>query len=83
MVESPAGAGSHSWGGLPQLGRAPTKSRTNMSWITHIPYDQSSGDLRDLYWFVDGIGWARLRTERRGRVIRDQVLIAFEPGATN
>ena len=36
--------------------------------------------FRDIGWFVKGMGWVRLRTERRGQVIRDAVLIAYEPG---
>lgn len=37
--------------------------------------------LRDIYWFVRGMGWVRIRTERDGRVIRDAVLESFRPGA--
>ena len=38
---------------------------------------------RDLAWFVQGMGWVRLRTERRGHAVRDAVLVAFEPGGMN
>jgi len=34
--------------------------------------------LRDLYWFADGIGWVRIRTERRGKVVRDAQLVGFD-----
>ncbi len=36
--------------------------------------------LRDIYWFSDGIGWVRIRTERRGKAVRDALLVGFEPG---
>jgi len=39
--------------------------------------------LRDLYWFAPGIGFARLRTERSGRVVRDARLKSFQPGTVN
>jgi len=39
--------------------------------------------LRDLYWFAPGIGFARLRTERKGRVVRDARLKSFQPGTVN
>jgi len=39
--------------------------------------------MRDLAWFVKGMGWVRLRTERRGKVIRDARLTAYEPGRMN
>jgi len=39
--------------------------------------------LRDVYWFAEGIGWARIRTEREGRVVRDARLVAFEPAGAN
>jgi len=39
--------------------------------------------LRDLYWYVEDIGWARIRTERHGRMIRDARLEEFEPGRAN
>lgn len=39
--------------------------------------------VRDLYWFVEGIGWARIRTEREGRVVRDARLVEFDPGRAN
>jgi hypothetical protein len=39
--------------------------------------------VRDLYWFVGGVGWVRIRTERRGRVVRDARLVEFEPGGAN
>ncbi len=34
--------------------------------------------LRDLYWFADGLGWVRIRTERRGKAVRDAGLVGFE-----
>lgn len=37
--------------------------------------------VRDLYWFAKDLGWVRLRTERKGKTIRDARLVAFEPGA--
>ena len=39
--------------------------------------------MRDLAWFVKGMGWVRLRTERRGKVVRDARLTAYEPGRMN
>ena len=39
--------------------------------------------FRDIGWFVKDMGWVRLRTERRGHVVRDAVLIAYEPGSMN
>lgn len=39
--------------------------------------------VRDLYWFVAGIGWVRIRTERQGRVVRDARLVEFEAGRAN
>jgi hypothetical protein len=39
------------------------------------------GRERELLWFAEGIGWARLRTEREGRAVRDARLVAFTPGA--
>ena len=41
------------------------------------------GRARDLYWWVDGIGWARLRHEQTGRVVRDAWLVKFRPGSAN
>ena len=41
------------------------------------------GGTRDLYWFVDGMGWVRMRTERQGRVLRDAVLAAHDAGVAN
>jgi len=35
------------------------------------------GAERNLYWFVAGMGWVRIRTERQGRVIRDAMLISY------
>jgi len=40
-------------------------------------------DFRDLAWFVQGMGWVRLRTERRGMVKRDAWLVVYEPGRMN
>ena len=40
-------------------------------------------ETRDLAWFVQDMGWVRLRTERRGKVLRDAHLIAYEPGRMN
>jgi hypothetical protein len=42
-----------------------------------------SGRSKDLYWWVDGIGWARLRNEQTGRVVRDAWLVEFRPGSAN
>jgi PAS domain-containing protein len=39
--------------------------------------------FRDLAWFVQDMGWVRLRTEKRGRALRDAVLVAYEPGRMN
>ena len=39
--------------------------------------------VRDLYWFAQGIGWVRIRTENEGRVKRDAYLVEFEPGGAN
>jgi len=41
------------------------------------------GRTRDLYWWVDGIGWARLRNEQVGCVVRDAYLVEFRPGSAN
>ncbi len=38
---------------------------------------------RDIYWFVDGIGWARVRHERDGNAISDAHLIRFDPGSAD
>lgn len=40
----------------------------------------SRGRERELLWFAEGVGWARLRTEREGRAVRDARLVDFEPG---
>ena len=40
-------------------------------------------EARDLAWFVRDMGWVRLRTERRGKVLRDAHLVAYEPGRMN
>lgn len=40
-------------------------------------------ELRELGWFVPGMGWARIRTERRGKVLHDAMLIRYDPGRTN
>ena len=40
-------------------------------------------DFRDIAWFVKGMGWVRLRSERRGKVLRDARLIEYEPGRMN
>ncbi|MDH3592130.1 MAG: hypothetical protein OER88_09635 [Planctomycetota bacterium] len=37
---------------------------------------------RDLYWFAPGAGWVRIRTERKGAVVRDARLVLFEAGPT-
>jgi hypothetical protein len=39
--------------------------------------------VRDLYWFAQGIGWVRIRTENQGRVKRDALLVEFQPGGAN
>ena len=39
--------------------------------------------FRDIAWFVQGMGWVRLRSERRGKVLRDARLVAYEPGRMN
>lgn len=39
--------------------------------------------IRDLYWFAQGIGWVRIRTENQGRAKRDAFLVEFEPGDAN
>ena len=39
--------------------------------------------LRELGWFVPDMGWVRIRTERRGKVLHDAVLIRHDPGRTN
>ena len=39
--------------------------------------------VRDLYWFVAGIGWVRIRTESEGRAKRDAFLVEFERGGAN
>ncbi len=35
------------------------------------------GPERNFYWFVAGMGWVRIRTERQGRAIRDALLISY------
>jgi len=40
-------------------------------------------DYRDIAWFVQGMGWVRLRSERRGQVLRDAGLIEYDPGRMN
>ena len=39
--------------------------------------------VRDLYWFVAGIGWARIRTERLGAIKRDARLVEHRVAAAN
>jgi hypothetical protein len=40
-------------------------------------------DYRDIAWFVQGMGWVRLRSESRGQVLRDASLVEYEPGRMN
>jgi hypothetical protein len=39
--------------------------------------------IRELGWFVPGMGWVRIRTERRGKVLHDATLIRHDPGRMN
>ena len=39
--------------------------------------------MREIGWFVPGMGWVRIRTERRGAVLHDAELIRYEPGRMN
>jgi hypothetical protein len=41
------------------------------------------GPERNLQWFAKGIGWVRIRTERRGQVVRDALLVDHEPGSAD
>jgi hypothetical protein len=41
------------------------------------------GPERNLQWFAKGVGWARIRTERNGKVVRDALLVSHEPGSTD
>ncbi len=41
------------------------------------------GQTRDLYWFADGVGWIRMRTERQGKALRDAFLEEFRPGGAS
>lgn len=38
---------------------------------------------RELYWFVQEIGWVRIRKERDGRVLHDLVLESFQASPAN
>jgi hypothetical protein len=38
------------------------------------------GRVRDLYWFAEGMGWVRIRTERDGNAVRDARLRRFDAG---
>ncbi|MHC4938213.1 MAG: hypothetical protein ACYTHK_04520 [Planctomycetota bacterium] len=39
--------------------------------------------MREIAWFVQDMGWVRIRTEHRGRPIHDTFLVAYEPGRMN
>ncbi len=51
--------------------------------VVGVERKQDGRRNRDLYWFVDGIGWVRVRRERDGHVVRDAQLIRFEPGSAD
>lgn len=40
-------------------------------------------EYRDIAWFVQGMGWVRLRSERRGQALRDAHLVEYEAGRMN